>query len=102
MVINVNEIGSSARFTSLSVGVALWFYGELSNTYPHANMLMNMLYGPLIAEVHKFPITISKTLLLISLTSQNSGYYFCFARLRNETGYSIAVATLKVYGKCNV
>ena len=100
VVRKVEWVGPGVTFTCTSYGETLWFYGSLEIIYTHDyDYLERTLYRTPFAKVRKIPIRKQNPLILNRLVSDNSGIYFCYGSLRNRSGFSIAMATLKVYGK---
>ena len=102
VVRKVEWVVPNVTLTCTSYGETLWFYGSLEILNAHDyDYLESTLYRTLIAKVRKIPIGKHNTLILNRLASDNSGFYFCYGSLRNRSGFSIAMAVLKVYGKSN-
>ena len=100
LVISTRVFGSRAiLLCSTDGGKVIWFNGQLQTTSDIANYDTITSYKSLIANINKWPISDSNPLILTSLISEDSGFYFCFASLPNRAGYSIAAATLKIHGK---
>lgn len=76
-------------------GEAVWFFAELDNTNLNLYTLEKNLYGSVVDNVDKKPLS-KKTTISLKATNVRSGYYVCYGL--KPIGYSIAVAEVKIYG----